>query len=83
MAQFLGDIAFMFEMFAIAWGLVLLQRAQLAEKGAGYLRAAGVLVALSGASGALCTSYYWFSYQADGGFDFACGQSERMRPHAD
>ncbi len=74
MAQFLGDLAFLFELFAIAAGLVLLHRAQGEEK-AGLLRAAAWLLVAGGVGGATCTGYYWLRYASRGDFDSAYGAS--------
>ena len=68
MAQFLGDIAWMLELFAIASGLVLLHVATI-ESHTKFLQAAGWLLVLGGLGTALCTGYYWFSYRAQGHFD--------------
>lgn len=69
MAQFLGDIAFLFEMVLVAGGLVLLHRGR--QQGAGLLRVASVVLLLAGAGGALCTTYFWFRYHGQGDFDHA------------
>lgn len=68
MTQFLGDIAWTLELFTVAVGLVLLHFAA-RESAANLLRAAGWLLVVGGAGAALCTGYYWFSYQAQGQFD--------------
>lgn len=69
MAQFLGDIAFLFEMVLIAGGLVLLHRGR--QEGAGLLRVAAIVLLLAGTAGALCTTYFWFRYHGQGDFDRA------------
>lgn len=69
MAQFLGDIAFLFEMVLIAGGLVLLHRGR--QEGAALLRVAAIVLLLAGAAGALCTTYFWFRYHRQGDFDRA------------
>lgn len=69
MAQFLGDIAFLFEMVLLAGGLVLLHRGR--QEGAGLLRVAAIVLLLAGAAGALCTTYFWFRYHGQGDFDRA------------
>lgn len=68
MAQFLGDLAFMFELFGIAAGLVILHRSASEAKPA-LLRSAGALLVVGGSIGAACTGYYWFRYQQAGDFD--------------
>lgn len=67
MTQFLADIAGMLEVFAVAGGLVLLHRAR--KESAGLLKAAGLVLVVGGVAVGLCTSYYWFKYQANGDFD--------------
>lgn len=74
MTQFLGDLAFLFELFAVAAGLVLLHRAREAPD-AGLLRAAAWLLVVGGVGGAACTGYYWLRYQSRGDFDAAHGMS--------
>lgn len=77
MAEFLGDIAGMLEIFAIAGGLVLLARAR-KEAPARLLAAAGWVLVVGGISVGLCTSYYWFRYQSRGDFAAAHGPSAGM-----
>lgn len=67
MTQFLGDIAFMLEVFAIAAGLVQLHKANTAD-GAPLLRLAGAVLIVAGLIGSICTTFYWFSYQSQGAF---------------
>jgi len=67
-AEFLADIAGMLELFAIAAGLVLLHRAA-KEAPARLLKAAGWVLVAGGIVVGLCTSYYWYRYQARGEFD--------------
>lgn len=69
MTQFLGDIAGMLEIFAIAAGLVLLHKA--GEQSAKLLKLAGVVLIVGGIGVGLCTSWYWFKYQAAGELDHA------------
>lgn len=71
MAQFLGDIAFLLELGLVASGLVLLHAGR--ERGASLWRAAGWLLVVGATATALCTSYFWFRYQAAGDFDHASG----------
>lgn len=70
MAQFLADIAGMLELFAIAAGLALLHRAA-KDGSARLLKIAGWVLVVGGIAVGLCTGYYWFKYQAQGGFDSA------------
>jgi len=71
MTQFIADIAGMLEVFAIAAALVLLHKAS-KEAPAKLLKAAGlVLVVGGGIAVGLCTSWYWFKYQAAGEFESA------------
>ncbi|MCB9540058.1 MAG: hypothetical protein H6704_27915 [Myxococcales bacterium] len=70
MAQFLGDVAGMLELFAIAAGLVLLHEAS-KEPAAKLLKAAGLVLVVGGIAVGLCTSFYWFKYQAAGNFERA------------
>ena len=67
MPQFLGDIAFMLELFAVAGGLVLLYQAS--RENAGLLRAAGLVLVIGGILTAACTGYFYFRYFGQGGFD--------------
>jgi hypothetical protein len=76
-AQFLGDIAGMLEIFAIALGLVLLHRAS-KEAPARLLKAAGWVLIVGGIAVGVCTSWYWVSYQAAGDFDRASSWQSRM-----
>ncbi len=69
MAQFLGDIAFLFEMLLVAGGLVLLHHSR--RQGAGLLRAAALVLLLTGAGTALCTTYFWLRYHGSGDFEHA------------
>lgn len=79
MAQFLGDIAWMLELFAVAWGFVLLHRAA-KEAPAKLLQLAGWVLVLGGIGTALCTGYYWFSYQGRGHFDAPHGHGAATMP---
>lgn len=67
-AQFLGDIAFMLETFAVAGGLLLLGGAWAAAAGR-LARAAGLVLLLAGVGGALCTTWFWFKYHGAGEFE--------------
>jgi len=77
MTQFVGDIAWMLELFAIAGGLVLFHVASM-EPRTKFLKAAGWLLLLAGVGTALCTGYYWLSYQSQGSFDTAHGHTPMM-----
>ena len=68
MAQFLGDIAGMMEIFAVAAGLVLLHRAS-KDESAKLLKAAGVVLVIGGVGVGLCTTWYWLQYHSAGAFD--------------
>lgn len=82
MAQFLGDIAWMLELFAIAGGLTLLHTASI-ENRTKLLKAAGWLLIVGGLGTAVCTGYFWLSYHAQGHFDAAHGHDSTMMtgPH--
>lgn len=73
MAVFLGDIAGMLEIFAIAGGLILLHYA--AKEGAKLLRVAGWIMLVGGIVVGACTLFYWFTYNSQNAFD-------RAHPHA-
>lgn len=66
MVLFLGDIAFMLEVMALAAGLVVLYFAQ--ERASGLLKAAGYILAVGGALGILCSGFYWVKYWSQGAF---------------
>lgn len=74
MAQFLGDLAFLVELFAVAAGLLLLHRARDEAKPV-LLRAAAAVLLVGGIGGAACTGYYWLRYQSRGDFDAADGMT--------
>lgn len=69
MAQFMGDIAFLFELALVAAGLVLFHVGR--ERSAALLRAAGWTLVAGATATALCTGYFWFHYQQAGDFDRA------------
>lgn len=79
MAQFLGDLAFLLELFAVAVGLIVLHRAASETKPA-LLRAAAWLLIAGGVGGAACTGYYWLHYQQRGDFDAAHGARAASMP---
>ncbi len=76
MAQFLGDIAGMLEIFAIAGGLILLHFA--AKERAKLLSAAGWVLLAGGILVGACTLSYWFKYNSQDEFDHAHPQAMQM-----
>lgn len=82
MAQFLADIAGLLKIFAIAGGLVLLHRAS-KEAPAKLLKAAGWVLHAGGVIVGLCTSYYWFKYQSQGGFENTHTSCSETTQHSD
>ncbi len=80
MSQFLGDIAFMLEVFAVAGGLLLLGGAGRAVAGR-LAWAAGLSLLVAGVGTMLCTTWFWFKYHGAGEFEHA--QPVLMRPMAD
>lgn len=75
--QFLGDIAGMLEIFAIAAGLVLLHHAGKAS-GTGLLKAAGWILVVGGIVVGLCTIYYWFSFRSNAHLNMMHGCNHEM-----
>lgn len=73
MAEFLGDIAFMLEVFVLGVGLVILHFS--AEKNSNYLKWAGRIMATASVLGILCTSFFYFKYYFAGEFDHAWGMN--------
>lgn len=69
MAQFLGDIAGVLELFAVVGGLVLLHFER--KDSSKLLRAAGILLIVGGILAGACTMTYWLHYQATGQFEHA------------
>lgn len=69
MALFLGHIAFLVAIFAIAYGLAFLQRSDAERRR--YDHIAGWLLVVFGTLNALCTAYYMFHYYSLGSFDQA------------
>ena len=69
MAQFAGDIAFLFELALVAAGLVLLEFGR--QRSAALVRTAGWILVVGATATALCTGYFWFRYHAAGDFDHA------------
>lgn len=72
MAMFLGHIAFILQMFALATGLVLI-RFNKENKGLSTL--AGWILVIVGILGAICTGYYMILYFYLGDFAHAYPQS--------
>ena len=75
MAQFLGDIGSVLELFAIAGGLVLLHVAS--KESARLLKAAGVVLVVGGIAAGVCTMTYWFHYQTTGQFEHATSTHQK------
>ena len=71
MAEFLGDIAFILEMFAVAAGLILIH---LGKENRKLFSLAGWLLLIVGIGGAVCTVYWMFHYFNMGDFDHAYPQ---------
>ncbi len=69
MAQFIGDIAFLFELGLVAVGIVLIHFGR--ERSAGMLRTAGWILVIGALGTAICTSVFWFRYLQAGDFDRA------------
>jgi hypothetical protein len=68
-AQFLGDLAIMFELALIAHSLVVLHQG--VRQSATLLRLAGGILILGGAVGAVCSVYYYLQYRGQGAFEEA------------
>ncbi len=75
MAMFLGHIAFILEMFALATGLVLVR---LSKENKGLSSLAGWVLVIVGIFGAICTVYYIIQYFYLG--DFAHAYPPMMMP---
>jgi uncharacterized membrane protein YeiB len=67
MAEFLGDIAFMIEVFALSIGLIVLHFNK-KEKSV-YLSWAGRLLSAFGVLGMVCTGFFYIKYFFAGEFD--------------
>ena len=69
MTMFIAEIAFLFELALIAWGLLILSKAETRDnkyrKWAAYILLIGSILTL------LCTSFFSMKYMAQGGFDQA------------
>ena len=78
MAEFLGDIAFMFEVFVLGIGLVVLHFEK--KENSGFLRWSGRLMATFGVLGMVCTGFFYLKYFFAGEFN----QAHHMRgsPHS-
>lgn len=75
MVMFLGHIAFILEMFALATGLVLVR---LSEENKGLSSLAGWILVIVGILGAICTWYYMIQYFYLG--DLAHAYPQMMMP---
>lgn len=71
MAMFLGHIAFILEMFALATGLVLVR---LSKENKGLSSLAAWILVIVGILGAICTGYYMLQYFYLGDFAHAYPQ---------
>ena len=69
MAEFLGDIAFMLEIFVLGMGLIVIHHGKKEDsrliKFSGYLMSSISILAL------ICTTYFYFKYYFNGDFDSA------------
>jgi hypothetical protein len=68
MAHLTAAISLLLELFSIAAGLVLLQRAS-KEAPAKFLQVAGWLLVVGGLLFGACTTVYWFKYRSFGEVD--------------
>ncbi|MBY0518737.1 MAG: hypothetical protein K2P81_17635 [Bacteriovoracaceae bacterium] len=71
MAMFLGHIAVILEMFALATGIVLVQ---LIKENKGFSSLAGWILVIFGILGVICTGYYMLQYFYIGDFAHAYPQ---------
>jgi hypothetical protein len=69
MAEFLGDIAFMFEVLVLGVGLVILHFNK--KDPSSYLKWAGKILTTVAVLGMLCTGYFYMKYWFAGEFDSA------------
>ncbi|MCB0362196.1 MAG: hypothetical protein KDD35_05725 [Bdellovibrionales bacterium] len=69
MAEFLGDIAFMFEVLILGLGLVVLHLNR--KESSTYLKWAGRLMASFGVLGMICTGFFYMKYFFAGEFNQA------------
>lgn len=75
MVMFLGHIAFILEIFALATGLVLVR---LSKENKGVSSLAGWILVIFGILGVICSLYYMMQYYYLG--DFAHGYPQMMMP---
>lgn len=75
MAMFLGHIAVILEMFALATGLVFIQ---LSKENKGFSSLAGWILVVVGILGVICTGYYMVQYFYLG--DFAHAYPQMVMP---
>lgn len=73
MAQFIGDAVFLFEIFLVSLGLIVIHFGRVHQ--AVLLRVAGIVLVAGAALTAVCTTYYWMTYAGQG--DFAHARLER------
>lgn len=66
-AEFLGDLAFMFEVFVLGLGLVTLHFSK--KENSNLLKWAGRLMSTFAALGIICTGYFYMKYFFAGDFD--------------
>lgn len=78
MAEFLGDLAFMFEIFVLGLGLVVLYFGK--KENAKLLRASGWIMSVAATLGLICTGYFYLKYFFAGGFDKPYAQHRMMDP---
>ena len=69
MAQFLGDLAFVLEVFLLSAGLITYEVAQ--RDALALTRIAGIVMVVAGGAAIICTSIFWFTYWSAGAFDKA------------
>lgn len=78
MAEFLGDIAGILEVFAVAAGLYVLHIGR--REGAWLIKASGTVLLVGGIVLGLCTGYYWVRYAQQGAFAHSCPAHSQMMP---
>ena len=66
---FLGDIAFIFDMFLFSSGLIVLHWAN--KEASKLLKFAAWVMIIIGVLAVICTTYYWMSYYLDGAFNMS------------
>jgi hypothetical protein len=69
MSEFLGDLAFMFEIYVLGLGLVVLHFNK--REPSVYLRWSGRLMTVFGVVGLVCTGFFYMKYFLAGEFDHA------------